>query len=161
MQMRSLLPIGVAAFLGTAAIVACSSSTTATFDVPGVSATYAFTVPSYWTDTSCSGDEYIVVDVSYCSSCTDTAYAYCDGDSYSYCGCDAPSGGDWTVGTEPDGDDASASSEGGSEASSSEGGSEASSSEAGSEASSEEAGSSEAGAEAGSEEAGSSEAGGD
>jgi len=100
MKSQVLLPVGIAAFVGAAAIVACSTSSTpasVTFTVsPGVP-TYAYTGSLGDCTTE---DTYVLISVGDCGGCTGTsAYALCDGTSYTDCSCDIPSGSGWTVGT--------------------------------------------------------------
>ena len=98
MRSQVLLPTGIAAFIGAAAIVACSTSSTpatVTFTVsPGVPTyTYTGSLSSCTTE-----DTYVVIAVGDCGGCSGTtAYALCDGTSYTDCSCDVPIGSGWTV----------------------------------------------------------------
>jgi hypothetical protein len=159
MNVRSLLPIGVAAFLGTAAVVACSASGSVGVVVPGVTLV-AYAAPADWG--SCDGDEYITIDdPTSCSGCSSAAYAYCDGTSYSQCSCDLTTASGWT-------DEGIGSAEGGIteagasvEASTTEEAAAEAATEAAAEAATEageEAATTEAGEEAGTTEAGTADA---
>jgi hypothetical protein len=100
MRSQILLPVVIAGFVGAAAVVACSTSSTpatVTFTVsPGVP-TYTYTGSLG----SCSTeDTYVVIAVGDCGGCSgSTAYALCDGTSYTDCSCDAPSGSGWVEGS--------------------------------------------------------------
>lgn len=92
--MRALLPIGIVAFIAAVAPAACTASVSvAPFPTTG---TVAFVPPSGFAETTCSGTDYIAVDLDSCpgSGCGTEAYALCDDGAYADCSCDIPAG--WT-----------------------------------------------------------------
>ena len=91
--MRTLLPLSILSFIGVAAAAAAGCSGGIVFPTTAIAGTITG-VPS-----SCSGQVYLVVQASDCgfAKCSEsTAFALCDGTSYTECDCSNP-GSAWSV----------------------------------------------------------------